>query len=82
MTIPAFQDKPPETSCVNAYDERHLVTYLRLLDALAENVDWREIVSILFGLDAMIEPERAKVVYETHLARAKWMTEAGYRDLR
>jgi hypothetical protein len=82
VTIPTFQDKPPETSCVNPYDERHLVTYLRLLDASAENEDWREIVSVIFGLDATLEPDRAKTVYETHLARAKWMTESGYKDLR
>jgi Uncharacterized conserved protein (DUF2285) len=82
MTIPAFQDKPAQTTCVNAYDERHFVTYLRLLDAAAENADWRDIVSIIFGLDANLEPERAKAVYEAHLARAKWMTESGYKDLR
>ena len=30
------------TERVNAYDEQHLATYLRLLDADAEGADWRE----------------------------------------
>lgn len=33
MTAPDFEDQPPQTDRLSAYDERHLVTYLRLLDA-------------------------------------------------
>ncbi len=36
MAKPPFDDRPPETTRVNDYDERHFVTYLRLLDADAE----------------------------------------------
>ncbi len=79
-TLP-FDDRPPETPRVNAYDERHFVTYLRLLDADQEGADWREVVQIVFGLDPAREPERAKIVHESHLARARWMTECGYRHL-
>jgi hypothetical protein len=81
MSKQAFQDRPPLTERVNAYDEKHLVTYLRLLDADAEGADWREVVMIVFGLDPAREPERAKIVHESHLARARWMTESGYRHL-
>ncbi len=81
MTMPAFQDRPPITERVNPYDERHLVTYIRLLDAEAEGADWREVVSVIFGLDPEREPERARIVHESHLARARWMTETGYRHL-
>jgi hypothetical protein len=81
MTIPVFQDEPPLTLRVNSYDERHFATYLRLLDAAAENADWREVVSIIFGLDPAKEPERAKLVYDSHLARALWMSNTGYRHL-
>jgi hypothetical protein len=35
----------------------------------------------LFGIDAEAEPERAKIVHQSHLSRARWMTEQGYRDL-
>jgi len=39
MTMPAFQDRPPLTERVNAYDERHLATYVRLLMAEEEGAD-------------------------------------------
>ena len=81
MTMPAFQDCPPLTERVNAYDERHLATYVRLLMAEEEGVDWREVVTVLFGLDPTREPDRAKTVHASHLARAHWMTETGYRHL-
>lgn len=81
MTRHTFQDHPPLTERVNAYDERHLVTYIRLLDADEDRADWREVVQIIFGLDADQEPERATIVHDSHLARARWMTETGYWHL-
>jgi hypothetical protein len=81
MTITAFEDRPPESTELTAYDERHFSTYLRLLDADEEGADWREAVRIIFGLDPDREPERARMVHDTHLARAHWMTQAGYRNL-
>ncbi|BBB96468.1 hypothetical protein BE61_18990 [Bradyrhizobium elkanii USDA 61] len=77
----AFQDQPPLTDRVNAYDEEHLAIYLRLLMAEEEGADWREVVQVIFGLDPAREPDRAKIVHDSHLARARWMTEAGYRYL-
>lgn len=81
MTKPTFKDSPPLTDRVNAYDEAHLATYLRLLDADEEGADWREAVKIVFDLDVTADPERAKRIYDSHLARARWMTENGYRHL-
>ncbi len=81
MTRPAFQDRPPVTERVNACDERHLITYIRPRDAAEEGADWREVVQIIFGLDAAQEPEPAWIVHDSHLARARWMTETGYRHL-
>lgn len=81
MNKPAFEDCPPLTDRVNAYDEQHLVTYIRLLDAAEEGADWRDVVCIVFVLDVASDPERARRVYDTHLARARWMTETGYRHL-
>ena len=81
MTTPSFEDRPPESDQVTTYDERHFVTYLRLLDAAAESADWREAVQLVFGLDPEHEPERARLVHDSHLARARWMTEKGFRHL-
>lgn len=81
MSKPAFQESPPQTDRVNAYDEAHFVTYLRLLDADEEGADWREAVEIVFGLEPDADPGRAKRIHDSHLARARWMTEKGYRHL-
>lgn len=76
-----FLDEPPKSEHVTDYDRDHVVTYLRLLDAEADAAHWREVVRIVFGLDPDNQPERALRVHESHLARARWMTENGYRDL-
>lgn len=81
MQTPKFEDNPPTGNELTEYDEQHLATYLRLLDAAAEGADWREAVSIIFQLDPMRDPARAEMVYSSHLARARWMTETGYRHL-
>jgi len=79
--ITPFDDRPPQVDRVSAYDERHLVSYLRLLDAEAEGADWREAVAIIFGLDSAKEPDRARLVHDSHLLRAHWMRDQGYRQL-
>jgi hypothetical protein len=81
MTSPAFMDSPPDSARLTAYDESHLATYLRLLDADIEGADWREAVRIIFGLDPDADPARAQLIHASHLARARWMTEVGYRHL-
>lgn len=78
---PPLRDAPPDVPSVTDYDLAHKVTYLRLLDAAAEGADWREVARIVLGLDPLRETERARRVHASHLARARWMTEAGYRDL-
>jgi hypothetical protein len=74
-------DEAPDGPSVTSYDELHFIHYIRLLDADAEGVDWREVALIVLGIDPSKEPDRARRAYETHMARARWMTEHGYRDL-
>ena len=81
MTIPPFEDRAPADDLITAYDERHFVTYLRILDAAQEGADWTDVAALVFGLDAAAEPERAQQVHDSHLARARWMTERGYKHL-
>jgi hypothetical protein len=59
----------------------HAITYMRMLDANSEGADWREVSRIVLHIDPEREPDRAKRAYESHLARAKWMTKTGYRLL-
>jgi hypothetical protein len=74
-------DEPPENAALTDYDRMHMKLYLRLLDAETDGADWREAVEVLFGIDPAKEPERASRVHSSHLARARWMTEHGYRQL-
>jgi hypothetical protein len=71
----------PDADGLTAYDQEHLVTYLRLLDAEADGADWKEAAQIVLNIDPSKEPERARRAWESHLARAKWMSESGYRHL-
>jgi hypothetical protein len=78
---PSVEDVAPTAAILTGYDEQHVVTYLRLLDADAEGADWREVAKIVLHIDPAHEPERARRAWESHLARARWMTEKGYRHL-
>ena len=78
---PDVADAAPSAPTLTAYDQEHVVTYLRLLDADAEGADWREVARIVLHLDPDQEPDRARHTYDSHLTRAKWMTEHGYRHL-
>lgn len=74
-------DEPPWADALTSYDEAHLITYLRLLDADAAGAEWREVARIVLEIEPDQEPGRAWRAHETHLARARWMTETGYRHL-
>lgn len=78
---PPVADSAPTDAVLTGYDEQHKITYLRLLDADAEHADWREVARIVLQIDPDKEPERAHHAWETHLARARWMTEQGYKFL-
>ena len=80
-STPTFLDEPPQGPKLTSYDREHMVLYLRLLDAERDGADWREASKILFGLDPDLEPDRCQRVHAAHLARAKWMSESGYREL-
>lgn len=77
----AIADQPPAEPSVTDYDRAHLKLYLRLLDADAERASWEEVSRLLLDIDPARDRERARLRYETHLARARWMTDQGYLDL-
>lgn len=81
MSNLAFQDQPPASDTLTDYDHAHLKLYMRLLDAEASGADCREVTRMLFGIDPANDAQRAKAVHAAHLARAKWMTDQGYRQL-
>ncbi|WP_390893020.1 DUF2285 domain-containing protein [Bradyrhizobium diazoefficiens] len=74
---PDVADQAPTGAAMTSYDEHHVVTYIRLLQAEGEGADWREVARIVLHIDPDHEPDRARNAYESHLSRAKWMTEKG-----
>ena len=77
----SFDDIAPVGDELTEYDRAHVKLYMRLLDADADGAEWTEAVNILFGIDPALEPVRARQVHDSHLARARWMTQSGYRQL-
>ena len=76
-----FLDQPPSDNRLTEYDREHLATYLRLLDAESDGAPWQEAAQIIFGIDTKTDATRAELLYRSHLARAHWMTNNGFRDL-
>ncbi|TWB87296.1 uncharacterized protein DUF2285 [Bradyrhizobium macuxiense] len=80
-TDPKIADLAPSAPELTPYDEQHAATYMRLLDAEADHADWRDVARIVLGIDPNLEPDRARLTFESHLARAKWAARHGYRHL-
>lgn len=78
---PEIADEVPWSDRVTAYDEAHVLLYLRLLDASAGGASEEEMSRIVLGIDPAKEPRRAQTALASHLKRARWMSESGYRDL-
>ena len=78
---PEVADLAPSGPALTTYDEWHAVTYVRMLDADAEGADWREVVRIVLKIDPEREPDRARRAFDSHLARAKWVSNVGYKQL-
>lgn len=78
---PEIADEVPWSATLTEYDERHLVVYLRLLHASAENASEDEMARFVLRIDPAQERERARTALDSHLRRARWMTEHGYHHL-
>lgn len=78
---PDVEDLAPTDPDITIYDEEHFVTYLRLLDAEADGADWTEAARIVLHRDPVAEEARTRRCWESHFARAQWMTEHGYKRL-
>ena len=78
---PEIADRVPWSETLTPYDEVHFVTYLRLLDAEAEDAEWSEVARVVLRRDPDADPVASRRCWENHLARAHWMTRSGYRHL-
>lgn len=67
---PDVADEAPTALVLTGYDDQHLVTYLRPLDADAASADWEEVARLVLHRDPEREPARTRRAWESHLARA------------
>lgn len=79
--MPEIADRAPTDLMVTDYDRAHLVTYLRLLDAEAAGAAWEEAAELLLRIDPVKGRDTARLRYESHASRARWMAAGGYLDL-
>ncbi len=78
---PDVEDLAPNGPDITLYDEAHFVTYLRLLDAERDGAHWNEVARIVLHRDSADDGPRTQRCWESHLARAHWMTKRGYRRM-
>lgn len=74
-------DEVPWSPKLTEYDETHFLVYLRLLDARSKGASDEDMVKIIVETDPSKTPEKASQSMKSHLERARWMTEEGYRGL-
>jgi hypothetical protein len=69
------------TGQIERYDRDHATVYLRLLDAEAAGARWREAAKVVLGLGADVDDVLARRIHQSHLARAHWLVDGGYKHL-
>lgn len=70
----------PTGETVLDYDRRHLLTYAELLDAEKDGITWQDGALEILGIDPVTDATRARTCWDSHLARARWITGAGLRS--
>jgi|SRR3954471_3306871 hypothetical protein len=78
---PHIADLAPAGPALTDYDHEHMIPYLRVFDANEQGADWRDVARIVLRIDPDSEADRARLTFESHLSRARWMTKQGYRLL-
>ena len=73
---------PPDSPVLTDYDRAHVQLYIRLLDAASSGVQWMVAAREILNIDPTLDLVSAKRTFDSHLARAEWMTKVGYRFLQ
>ncbi|RWE92515.1 MAG: DUF2285 domain-containing protein [Mesorhizobium sp.] len=76
-----IKEEVPGSESLTSYDREHFTTYLRFLDASADDASYEEMAQVILGIDPAEEPVRARKAARGHLDRANWMGMTGYKEL-
>jgi hypothetical protein len=71
----------PKSATITAYDEAHFALYLALLDAQSKAASETAMIEIVLESAPRMRRDRARRALRSHLKRAMWMSEEGYRGL-
>jgi hypothetical protein len=74
-------DDPPMSETITPYDRAHFATYLSLLYASGEGHSEEQISLDVLDIDPVLEPDRARHTLRSHLERARWLANSGYKFL-
>jgi len=74
-------DIAPTGERLTEYDRELAPLYLRLLDAEEAGAPWEEAARRLLRIEPEQHRDRARLRFETHLARARWMRDVGHAQL-
>ncbi|UJQ94127.1 DNA -binding domain-containing protein [Mariluticola halotolerans] len=80
-TNPHIADEVPWSDTLTDYDDAHFTIYMRLLDAAADAASEDEMAAVILGIDPLSEPDRARKSVQSHLERANWIANTGYKEL-
>lgn len=75
------EPEAPQDAAITAYDQRHFLTYARLLSADTAGQDWRDGAATILGCDVEKDPDGALRCWNSHMARARWVSTTGYEGL-
>ncbi|ETI64976.1 hypothetical protein C100_04375 [Sphingobium sp. C100] len=79
--VPGVSDLAPREAAITPYDRLHHTAYLRLLDAEAAGMAWRDAAITILALDCDADSDKAHATWQSHLDRARWMSSTGFRLL-
>ena len=80
VCYPVIAERAEWSEVITLYDRQHFLTYARLLDAERDKVDWRDGVREILLRDPDKNPRQARICWESHLERAKWIATTGLQQ--
>jgi hypothetical protein len=80
VAYPVIADRAEWSEVITHYDRQHFLTYARLLSAEQDEVDWRQGVRGILRQDPDKDPRQARICWESHLERARWIVTEGVRQ--
>lgn len=80
ITLTMIEPIAPTNETFVDYDRRNLLTYAELLDADAAGMGWEVGSLAILGIDPRLDLDAACRCWDSHLARARWITGDGLAD--